>query len=249
MAKIIAVTSGKGGAGKSFTSVGIATALANLRKKVIILEFDVGLRCIDIMLGVEDKIVYDLGDIMNETCNISDAIVKTNINKYLDYISSPTNIDVDFNFDNALHCVRVLRRMKYDYIIIDTPAGVGLSLLSVKKLADLALIVTTADVTCVRDGAKVASLLESYNFTNYKLVVNKVQRPCFTDSQIKNLDDVIDFVGACLFGVIPYSSYFENCMYNGIPLSNHKKDKTLDVFTAISKRIEGKYTPLVIEKI
>lgn len=247
MAQIIAITSGKGGAGKSFTSVGIASALSYLKKKVIILELDVGLRCVDVMLGIENKIVYDLGDVINNNCNISDAIVKTNVSEYFDYIPAPSNIDTNFNFDDALQCIRVLRRMNYDYIIIDTPAGVGLSLLSVKNLADLALIVTTPDITCIRDGAKVASLLESYNFQNYKLIINKVEKQSFKNSPIDNLDDVIDGVGACLLGVIPLDLQFEKSMFNGIPLSNN--DKIFNIFTAIAKRIEGEYISLVIEKI
>ena len=247
MSQIIAVTSGKGGAGKSFTSVGIATALSCLKKKVIILELDVGLRCIDVMLGIENKIVYDLGDVINENCNISDAIVKTNVNDYFDYIPAPTNIDTNFDFENALQCIRVLRRMNYDYIIIDTPAGVGLSLLSIRKLSDLAIIVTTPDLTCVRDGAKVASLLESYDFKNYKLIINKVQKQSFKNSPIHNLDDVMDGVGASLLGVIPLDAQFEKCMFNGIPLSSN--DKILSIFTAIAKRIEGEYVSLIIEKI
>lgn len=249
MSQIIAITSGKGGAGKSFSSVGIATALSNLRKKVIILEFDVGLRCIDIMLGIENKVVYDLGDVISQKCNISQAIVKTNVNSYFDYIPAPANVDIDFDFDNALHCIRLLKRMNYDYIIIDTPAGVSLSLLSVKKLADMAIIVTTPDTTCVRDGAKVASLLEEYEFPNYKLLINKVSKKALKCSSIKNLDEVIDTVGARLIGVVPFSERFENLMFNGHTLTPDKKDKIYEVFMAIAQRINGDYVSLVIENI
>lgn len=247
MSKIIAITSGKGGVGKSFTSVGIATALSHLNKKVIILELDVGLRCLDVMLGVENKIVYDLGDIFNQNCSISDAIIKTDISDYLDYLPAPSNIDNNFDFDNALQCIRVLARMDYDYIIIDTPAGIGFSLLSVKKLADLAIIISTPDIACIRDAAKVALLLENYSFKNYKLIINKVCRQSFKNSPINNLDDVIDSVGSCLLGVVPLANDFEKCMFNGISLSSN--NKIFNIFTAISKRIEGEYSPLVIEKI
>lgn len=247
MSQIISVTSGKGGAGKSSVSVGLATSFARSGNKVIVVEFDIGLRCVDIMLGVENEVVYDLGDIIAGRCAVGDAIIQAEDRGQLDYIAAPNSIDTEFDFDKVLHCIRVLRRMQYDYIIIDAPAGLGLSILSVKNLADLALIVTTPDPICMRDGAKVASLIEQAGFSNYRLIINRVSRASLKKSGVRDLDDVIDAVGAQLIGVIPENMEYQWALAQGRRLSD--KQILPSIFDAIARRIQGVYVPLILETI
>lgn len=246
MAHIISVTSGKGGSGKSSVSVGLATSLARNGRKVIIVELDIGLRCVDIMLGLENNVVYDLGDIVSGNCSVQDAILSSERRGVLDYIAAPINISSQFDFDRVVKSLQSLK-MRYDYVIVDTPAGLGLSILSVKNLADLAIIVATPDPICIRDGEKVAALMEQEGFTNYKLIINKVSRRTMRKSPIRDLDAVIDGVGAQLIGVIPEDIAFQIALSKGEWLDS--KNVVNLVFEAIAARIEGKYKPLIIETI
>lgn len=246
MAHVIAITSGKGGAGKSSVTVGLATAFAAIGRKVLILELDLGLRCIDIMLGLEHQIVYDLGDVVNGSCRVRDAIVASDRRGRLDYIPAPMTISASFDFERVAMCIRSLKR-EYDYILVDTPAGLGLSILSVKNLADLAVIVATPDPVCIRDGEKVAVMIEQMGFSNYKLIINRVSKRSMKKSTIHDLDDVIDGVGAQLIGVVPENAEFQWALGRGSWVES--KNIVNQVFSAIVQRIEGTYIPLMIETL
>ena len=246
MAHVIAITSGKGGAGKSSVTVGLGTAFAAIGRKVLILELDLGLRCIDIMLGLENEIVYDLGDVVSGNCRIRDAIVASDRRGRLDYIPAPMSVSPDFDFERVAVCIRSLKR-EYDYILVDTPAGLGLSILSVKNLADLAVIVATPDPICIRDGQKAATMIERMGFTNYKLIINRVSKRNMKRSTIHDLDDVIDGVGAQLIAVIPENPEFQWALGKGEWVE--AKNVVNQVFHAVVQRIEGTYIPLIIETL
>lgn len=246
MAHIISITSGKGGVGKSSVAVGLATAFAELNKKVLILELDIGLRCVDLMLGLENRVVFDLGDIVSGNCTVEDAIVSSDRRGQLDYIAAPVQISADFDFGKVIDCIRRLKR-HYDYILVDTPAGLGLSILSVQNLADFAILVVTPDPICIRDGEKFASLLEKAGFTNYWLIINRVSKQIMKKSTISDLDEVIDGVGAQLLGVIPESNEYQWALSKGTWVDD--KNLIKRVFFAISKRIEGAYIPLIVENL
>lgn len=246
MAKIISITSGKGGAGKSSISTGLACAFSKRGKRVLILELDIGLRCVDIMLGVENRVVYDLGDIIAGRCSISDAVILSDTFPNLHYIAAPVNIAGDFHFDKILRCIRYLKK-NYEIILIDTPAGLGISILSVQNLSDLAVIVTTPDPICIRDGEKVASLIEEVGFSDYKLIINRVNRVNMRKSSVNDLDAVIDGVGAQLLGVVAENDEYQLALSSGQWVS--EKNILVKVFDAISRRIEGEYIPLVIDKL
>lgn len=246
MAHVIVVTSGKGGTGKSSVTVGLASVLAASGKKTVILELDIGLRCVDIMLGLENSVVFDLGDVVSGRCTLSDAVLTAERRGVLDYVPAPESVAEGFDFGEVMQCIRRLRR-QYDYIIVDTPAGLGISILSVKELADTALIVATPDPVCIRDGAKVATLAEQYGFLNYRLIINRVSKQMFKKSPVRDLDDVIDGVGAQLIGVLPEDREYRLALSQGewVP-PEHLMHR---IFGAIADRIEGKYIPLLIENL
>lgn len=246
MAKVISVTSGKGGVGKSSVSTGIATAFALGGRKVIIVELDIGLRNVDLILGIEDRVIYDLGDIVSGRCPVEDAIVQTEQYDCLHYIAAPSSISVEFDFQKVIDCIKSLKAI-YDFIIIDTPAGLGVSILSVNYLSDLAIIVATPDPTCIRGGAKVAMLAENGGFSNYRLVINRVSRAALKRSAIRDLDEVMDGVGAPLLGVIPDDSEYRFALTRGEPVD--QKKKIAAIYHAIAKRIEGEYVPLVLNRL
>lgn len=172
MSQIIAVTAGKGGTGKSTTSANVATGLANLGKKTLLVELDFGLRCLDIMLGIKDKVKHDIGEYLEGKIDILTATTKVERVPNLSLVCATRNPFIDINAQKIMNVCEQMRE-HFDYIIIDT-AGVGSSVFSVIKAADLILMVTTPDTVCVRDGAILSDFLYVKNCINQRLIINKV---------------------------------------------------------------------------
>ncbi len=243
MAKVISVTSGKGGVGKSTLCVGLGMAYALLGKNVLLIEFDVGLRGMDLMLGVSDKIVYDLGDLLEGRCNINKAIVESPWNPDLNVIVAPIALDSPMVINDVKLLLEGLRK-HFDVIILDTPAGLGVSM-NLTSLSDLALVVATPDYVCVRDGNKVVNALHKMDFKNHRLVINRVNQKLLKKNIVKDLDEVIDGVSSQLIGALPEDQEMQLCVSKGMPLS--EKSKIVNICKAIALRIEGEYVPLFIK--
>jgi len=243
MAKVISVTSGKGGVGKSTICVGLGMAYALLGKNVLLIEFDVGLRGMDLMLGVSDKIVYDLGDLLEGRCNINKAIVESPWNSDLNIIVAPISLDSPMVMTDVKLLIEGLKG-HFDIIILDTPAGLGMSM-KLSSLSDMALVVATPDYVCIRDGNKVVNALHKMGFKNHRLVINRVNHKLLKKNIVKDLDEVIDGVSSQLIGVLPEDTGLQLSVLKGTPLS--EKTNIVDICKAIALRIEGEYVPLFIK--
>lgn len=244
MSKIIAVTSGKGGVGKSTVCVGLGQAFSGRNKRVIMIELDIGLRGMDIMLGTENEVVYDLGDLLNRNCDINDAIVSVESYPGLDMIASPSSsADLLQVNDIAVLCNGL--RQYYDIILLDTPAGLHLSVDLIPQVADLAVVVATPDFVSVRDSNRMVSLLAEHDFDRCKLVINKVNVKHRRMNMISDLDEVLDGVGVPLLGVLPEDLQIKAAPNGGLHLETNSVPQI--IFNNISARIEGEYTPLYIE--
>ena len=199
-AKVIAITSGKGGVGKSTLTVSLGIAAASSGKRVLLIEMDVGLRGMDIMLGL-NNVVYDLGDLLEGRCNISSAIVPSPNIPELYAIVAPVLMGQIVLQDIQL-LVEGLRAY-FDLIFLDMPAGLGLGIRATCAVSDLALIISTPDPVCIRDGNQVVRELAARGFTSHRLIINRVNRRFIRRRVVQNLDEVIDGVGSQLIGVIP----------------------------------------------
>lgn len=240
MSQIIAVTAGKGGTGKSTTSANVATGLATLGKKTLLVELDFGLRCLDIMLGIKDKVRHDIGEYLEGKIDILTATTKVDRVENLYLVCATRNPFIDINSEKIMGVCEEMRE-HFDYIIIDT-AGVGSSVFSVIKAADLILMVTTPDTVCVRDGQMLSDFLYVKNCVNQRLVINKVS-PNFKDEDILyDLDEVMDAVGIPLAGVVPEDVNIKICGAKGEALpptcGGYK------AYNAIARRIDGQSVPL-----
>ena len=233
MSQIIAVTAGKGGTGKSTTSANVATALAALGKKTLVVELDFGLRCLDIMLGIKDKVKHDIGEYLEGKIDILTATTKVDRVDNLYLVCATRNPFIDINPEKIMEVCQEMRK-HFDYIIMDT-AGIGSSVFSVIKAAELILMVTTPDTVCVRDGAILSDFL---------LVINKVS-PNFKDEDILyDLDEVMDSVGIPLIGVVPEDMNIKICGAKGQPLPQNCGGAK--AYAAIARRILGEEVPLTI---
>lgn len=244
MSQIIAITAGKGGTGKSTTSANLAYAFASLGKKTLVVELDFGLRCLDIMLGIKDKAKYDIGDYLEGRIDILTATTKVDMIDNLYLVSATKNPFMDINPDKIMGVCEEMRE-HFDYIIVDT-AGVGSSVFSVIKGADLILMITTPDPVCVRDGAILSDFLYVKNCTNQRLIINKVSSTFKEDNVIYDLDEVMDTVGIPLLGVVPEDNLIKISGAKGTPLP--ESSGGYKAYNAIARRIvnEDDDIPLTI---
>lgn len=244
MPKIIAVTSGKGGTGKSTMCAGIGYTLAKQGHRTLIIELDFGLRCLDIMFGMEGKVPYDLGDVINGRKAPLEAITQVSMASNLSILCAPSN---PFSSVTAEQIVDICRAIKkyFEYIIIDTGAGINTHVFNIVEQANLILIVTTPDPVCIRDANMMSD--EFYNRGNksQRLIINKINKKIIGSELIGNLDEIIDTIGVQLIGVVPDDFALTIATGKGQPIPTNAE--SLKAFDAISKRLQGEYIPLTIK--
>lgn len=232
MGKVFAITSGKGGVGKSTVSAGLSLAFASQGYNTLIIDMDEGLRCLDLMLGIDDKIVLDLSDILQGR-EISDAVYS--INDKLHLIPAPQKTGMLDAYLLASFVANV--KDLYDVIIFDFPAGIDFSLYETLPKDSLFLTVAFPDAVTVRDAATVSQLLSKMGL-NSRLIINRYDYKFLKRRFYKNLDDIIDEAGLQLIGVLPVSAELQS-LSHGIPLK--KKSKPMKALIRISKRLMGEH--------
>ncbi len=241
--QVISLTSGKGGVGKSTLCVGLGLGFALCGQSSLLIEFDSGLRGIDLMLGIADQIVFDLGDLLEGRCTISKAVLPSPLNDNLSAIVAPLSLEAPLNLENVQLLIGGLRP-HFDRIILDMPAGLGTSARVTSAAADLALIVATPDRICVRDGCRMAQELQRAGFENHRLVINRVNEQLIRKDIITDLDEVIDGVGSQLIGVLPDDPDIQLRLSRGLALG--ERHRITRICKAIACRISGEYIPLLL---
>lgn len=244
MPKIIAVTSGKGGTGKSTICAGLGYTLAKQGHRTLIIELDFGLRCLDIMLGMGGDVPFDLSDVVSRKKAPLDAITQVKMASNLSILCAPRN---PFSTVTAEQITEICNSVKkyFEFIIIDTGAGINSHVFDIVAQSNLILIVTTPDPVCVRDANMMSD--EFYNRGNksQRLIINKVNHKIIGSSLVSNLDEIIDTIGVQLIGVIPEDFSLTVATGKGEPIPTNCEG--LRAFDAISKRLQGDYIPLTIK--
>ena len=241
MATVLMIASGKGGTGKSTVATYIATELALKNKKTLLIELDAGLRSIDVISGIQQA-VFDIGDVLRGRCDAYKAMSPSPQTENLSIIAAPYK-SYDTDFSNFRQVTDSLYN-DFDYIIIDTAAGLGNAFYAAFKSAVMGIIVVTPDIISVRDGRLVSDELYNNGITDIRLIINKFSDQTFKFSGIEDLDAVIDDVCAQLLGVVPLSRQVAVNAINGTPLLQGSQEKL--IFSAISDRIMGKEIQIII---
>lgn len=246
MSKVIAVTSGKGGTGKSSICSGLGYSLAKLGNRTLIIELDFGLRCIDIIFGMSDSITSDLGTVLEGECAPIDAVTQVKMASNLNILCAPKDPFAVVTAEQIANICQQVRKY-FDYIIIDTGAGINSHVFDIVEQSDLILVVTTPDPICIRDARMMSDEFYKRGNQRQRLIINKVSKRTISNAVISDLDEIIDTIGVQLIGVIPEDYELVVATSKGIPISY--ESPSLIAFDAIAKRIKGEDIPLTITSL
>ncbi len=243
MDNVIVVASGKGGTGKSTVCICLSVALVKKGKRVLLIDCDCGMRGLDIMLDIEQDILFDASDAVCGNCTFAEAIYGSRHNKNLFLMAAPFDAENELSpsvFKQLVDSVKTA----FDYVIIDSPAGISSGFVTAAAPADRALIVTNAEPTGVRGGLKVRKKLEALGIKNLRLVINRFDRKMFKKLGFyEDLDAVIDAAQTQLIALVPFSIEISVIMQRGA--AGLENSSALAVFDRLADRLEGKRVPLL----
>ena len=245
MGEVIVITSGKGGVGKTTTTANIGTGLALRGKKVVLLDTDIGLRNLDVVMGLENRIVYDLVDVVEGVCRVKQALIKDKRYGGLYLLPAAQTRDKSAVSPEQMQKLCDELREEFDYIIIDCPAGIEQGFKNAIAGADKALVVTNPEVSAVRDADRIIGLLEANEIRDPKLLVNRVRIDMVKRGDMMNIEDIIDILAIDLVGVVPDDEKIVISTNKGEPAVTDMKSAAGQAYREITSRIMGENVPIM----
>ena len=243
MGEVIVVTSGKGGVGKTTTTANVGTGLAMLNKKVVLVDTDIGLRNLDLVLGLENRIVYTLVDVVEGTCRLKQALIKDKRYDNLYLLPCAQTREKTAVNPEQMRALTDELKQEFDYVILDCPAGIEQGFKNAIAGATRALVVTTPEVSAIRDADRIIGLLEANEFTKIDLIINRIRYDLVKRGDMMTAEDVVDILSIPLIGVIPDDENVVIATNRGEPLVG---SQTLAgrAYRNICYRVLGKQVPL-----
>ncbi|MCH5209404.1 MAG: septum site-determining protein MinD [Oscillospiraceae bacterium] len=245
MCKIIIIASGKGGTGKTTAAANIGAALAVRGKLTAVVDMDMGLRNLDIVLGLESSIVYDISDVIEGTCSLDEALVKDGRYENLYFVPAPQTRGMVAFEEEKVRRVWEQLKSRFEYCIVDAPAGLQGGFLYASMCADRAIIVTLPYLTALRDADRTISVLEDMNISDIRVVINRVRADMIDKGIMMNMDDCVDMLQIPVIGIIPDDEeLIISSLKSEIAVSN-EKSAAGKAFCNIAARILGEEVPII----
>ena len=244
MSEVIVVTSGKGGVGKTTTTANVGTGLAKMGYSVVLIDTDIGLRNLDVVMGLENRIVYNLVDVVEGHCRVKQALIKDKKYPNLYLIPSAQTRDKNSVSPEQMKKLTDELRQEFDYIILDCPAGIEQGFKNAIAGADRALIVTTPEVSAIRDADRIIGLLEANEIKQMQLVINRIRMDMVKRGDMMSKDDVVDILAIDLLGIVPDDEQVVIATNQGEPLVG-THCQAGKAYENISKRIVGENIPFM----
>ncbi len=244
MGEVIVVTSGKGGVGKTTTTANVGTGLAKLDKKVVLIDTDIGLRNLDVVMGLENRIVYNLVDVIEGSCKINQAFIK--VKGYNNFYLLPSAQTRDKTAITPEQMEKLTDQLKeeFDFVIIDCPAGIEQGFHNAIAGADRALVVTTPEVSAVRDADRIIGLLEANEIKQTHLIVNRLRMDMVKRGDMMSSEDVVEILAIPLIGVVPDDENIVISTNQGAPLVGNNT-MAGNAYMNICKRVAGEEVPFL----
>ena len=244
MGKVIVVTSGKGGVGKTTSTANLGTALALLGKTVALVHADVGLRNLDIVLGLESRIVYTSMDVIDKQCELSKALVRDRRVDGLMLLAASQKNNKDDIQPAQMKAICDKLRTTHDFVLVDSPAGIERGFSNASAGADEAIIVTTPDVSAIRDADRIIGLLQHARIEPINLVLNRFSPELVGNGSMMNQEDVIDILNIDLLGIVPEDVGVITSTNRGIPLVYEENSSGAQAYMRIARRMTGQQIPI-----
>ncbi len=252
MSKVIVVTSGKGGVGKTTTSASFAAGLASRGHRTVVIDFDIGLRNLDLVMGCERRVVYDFVNVINEEASLKQALIRDKVDNNLYILPASQTRDKDALTQDKVGKVIGELRESFDYIVCDSPAGIEKGALMALFFADEALVVTNPEISSVRDSDRILGMLAAKSLRAIEgeepikehLVVSRYSPERVQIGEMLSLEDIQELLGINLIGVIPESEEVLQASNSGVPVIRDEKSKSGQAYQDMVARFLGEDVPM-----
>lgn len=245
MGEVYVITSGKGGVGKTTTTANVGTYLSILGKKVLLIDADIGLRNLDVVMGLENRIVFDIVDVVEGRCKPKQALVKDKRFEGLYLLPAAQSKDKTAVSPEQMKSLCDELKKDFDFILIDCPAGIEQGFKNAIAGADKAIVVTTPEVSAVRDADRIIGLLEAYELHNPKLIINRIRFDMVKRGDMMDIDDILEILSINLLGIIPDDEKIIISTNKGEPIVTDEKSRAGQEYRNIARRLLGEDIPIV----
>ncbi|MFI3230429.1 MAG: septum site-determining protein MinD [bacterium] len=245
MSEVIVITSGKGGVGKTTTSANLGAGLAIAGKKVAMIDADIGLRNLDVIMGLENRIVYDIVDVVEGNCRVKQALIKDKRYENLFLLPAAQTRDKDAVSPEQMQKLCDTLREEFDYIIIDCPAGIEQGFKNAIAGADRAFVVTTPEVSAVRDADRIIGLLEAHELNKPLLILNRIRIDMVKRGDMMAVEDVTEILAIGILGIVPDDESIVISANKGEPAITDQNSKAGQAYNNIVQRILGTDVPFM----
>ncbi len=244
-AKVVTVTSGKGGVGKTTTTANLATALAADGLRVVCIDADIGLRNLDLILGLENRIVYDLVDAVEGRARLRQAMIKDK--RFPNLFLIPAAQTRDKTAVSPSDMIRICNELRedHDWILIDSPAGIERGFKNAIAPADIALVVTNPEISAVRDADRIIGMIEAEEKGPAKLILNRLNVEMARRGEMLSPEDVLELLAVELIGIVPEDENVVAAGNRGSPVALQENGKAGQAFRNIAKRLQGQEVPFM----
>lgn len=243
--KVITITSGKGGVGKTTATANVGAALADLGKKVVCVDADIGLRNLDVVLGLENRIVYDLVDVVEGRCRLTQAMIRDKRLPELYLIPAAQTRDKSAVSPSDMVKLSNDLRGEADYVIIDSPAGIERGFRNAIAGADEILIITNPEVAAARDADRIIGLIEAEEKGPARLILNRINPGMVERGDMMAAEDILEILAIELIGLVPEDEHVLVSSNRGVPIVLENKNKAGIAFRNIAKRLMGEKVPFM----
>ena len=244
MSEVIVITSGKGGVGKTTSTANIGIGLARMNKKVVLIDTDIGLRNLDVVMGLENRIVYNLVDVTEGNCRIRQALIKDKHCPTLYLLPAAQTRDKSSVSPEQMRKLVDDLKPIFDYVILDSPAGIEQGFRNACAAADRALVITTPEVSAIRDADRIIGLLESDGLKKIDLIINRIRPDMVKRGDMMSVEDVTDILSASLIGAIPDEEAIVIASNHGEPVAGTDSIAG-QAYMNICRRLMGETVPLM----
>jgi len=244
-ATVVTVTSGKGGVGKTTTTANLAVALALGGKKVVCIDGDIGLRNLDVVLGLENRIVYDLVDIVEGRCRLRQAMIRDKRLPELYLIPAAQTRDKSAVSPSDMVRLCDDLRTEFDWVLIDCPAGIERGFRNAIAPADVVVVVTNPEVSAVRDADRIIGLIEAEEKGPAKLILNRLNPALVKRGDMLSADDILDLLAIELIGIVPEDENVVISTNRGTPVALDGKTRAGEAYQNIARRLSGETVPFM----